>query len=374
MKYIYLDSFIQSPLSNGILFCCGMSSDAKAAVKNTDNTNETNLKIAQLNNDFNERMYDKQEAYNREMYQKQYEDSTNYADKVAKLKAAGLNPALFFNQGASGTTSAMSVNPPSADDSGRQVPVDGSVFTSSTANLNNAFNSVSSAALGAAQTLADNTLKYSQANQVDQNAYFTPGMIRSQIYKNTQEGNKTKYEASSAKTKSLVDDASKDAVITSQFLNNDLLSANIDYTVQKTCSDKIESFLVQKNIDWFDRTKTQELAESAQRVALMQKQGQLTEEQAKTELYKRIELAASANQKQASANQINKMTDILYETASLDYDRKDEELNNLRKFGTTTPSSQYEYEGEGSVGAGIGNIGVNVRGKYKGTGYKRLGK
>lgn len=365
---------MQFPLSNGIAHAFG-DSDSTKALKGTRETNKTNLQIAQLNNDWSERMYDKQEAYNREMYQRAYDDSTNYADKVAKLRAAGLNPALFFNQGASGTTSAMGVNPPTASEVNRQIAPDSSIFSNETANLQNSINGVSSATLGAAQVLGDNTLKIAQANQVNQEAYYTPAQMRANIYKTTQESRKTKFEAGSAQSHSIVDNLTKDAAIQAAYLNNQLTEANIDYQVQKTCSDKIESLLVQKNIDWFDRTKTQELAESVQRCALMVKQGKLTDEQAKTEIYKRLELSASAAEKRASAKQLNKMTDLLFMTGKLDYDRKNEELNNLRAYGTPTPTNSVDTDVEGEISGGISNgmpnLHVGGKGKVSTRTYRR---
>lgn len=374
MKILFLDTYLQFPLSNGIAHAFG-DSDSTKALKGTRETNKTNLQVAQLNNDWSERMYDKQEAYNREMYQRAYNDSTNYADKVAKLRAAGLNPALFFNQGASGTTSAMGVNPPTASEANRQIAPDSSIFSNETSNLQNSINGVSSATLGAAQVLGDNTLKIAQANQVNQESYYTPAQMRANIYKTNQEGRKTKFEAFSAQSHSVVDNLTKDAAIQAAYLNNQLTEANIDYQVQKTCSDKIESLLVQKNIDWFDRTKTQELAESVQRCALMVKQGKLTDEQAKTEIYKRLELSASAAEKRASANQLNKMTDLLYETGKLDYDRKDEELNNLRAYGTPTPTNSVDTDVEGEISGGISNgmpnLHVGGKGKVSTRTYRR---
>lgn len=364
---------MQFPLSNGISHACGASSSTKA-LRGTRETNKTNLQIAQLNNDWSERMYDKQEAYNREMYQRAYDDSTNYADKVAKLRAAGLNPALFFNQGASGATSAMGVNPPTASEANRQIAPDSSIFSNETANLQNAVNGVSSAALGAAQVIGDNTLKIAQANQVDQQAYYTPAQMRANIYKTNQEGHKTKFEAGSAQSHAYVDNLTKDSAVQAAYLNNELTEANIDYQVQKTCSDKIESYLVQKNIDWFDRTKTQELAESSQRCALMVQQGKLTEEQAKTEIYKRLELSASAAEKKASAAQLWKMSDVLYETGKLDYERKDEELKNLRSYGTPTPTNTVDTDVEGQVNGGFSAGAFNLNAGAKGSRHTRTYK
>lgn len=365
MKILFLDSYLQFPLSNGVSFA--LTSDSTKALRGTRETNNTNKEIAQLNNDWSERMYEKQEAYNREMYQRAYNDSTNYADKVAKLRAAGLNPALFFGSAGSGSTSALGVNPPTASEANRQIAPDSSIFSNETANLQNAVNGVSSAALGAAQVIGDNTLKVAQAGQVNQEAYFTPGRRKAEIYSLQQSGKSHKLQND-------ITDATKDGVVNSVFLNNELLRSNIDYQVQNTCKAKIESYLVQKEVDWFDRTKTQELAESSQRCALMVKQGQLTEEQAKTEIYKRLELSASAAEKRASAAQLWKMTDIMFETAWLDYDRKDEELNNLRKYGTTTPTNTVDTDVEGQVNGGFSAGAFNLNAGAKGSRHTRTYK
>lgn len=77
--------------------------------------NKTNLKIAQMNNEFNERMMQKQMDYNTEMWEK--ENAYNSASAQRKrLEEAGLNPSLMMNGGSAGTaTSANGVNPASAN-------------------------------------------------------------------------------------------------------------------------------------------------------------------------------------------------------------------------------------------------------------------
>ena len=110
-------------------------------------TNETNLKIAQMNNEFNERMLQKQMDYNDEMFGKQTEydqkkmqqqndftremwnannEYNSAANQRKRLEEAGLNPYLMMNGGSAGTAimangsgsggspSAQGVNPPTA--------------------------------------------------------------------------------------------------------------------------------------------------------------------------------------------------------------------------------------------------------------------
>ena len=71
------------------------------------NTNKTNLKIAQMNNEWSEKMMQKQMDYNTDMWNKTnaYNDPTN---QRARLERAGLNPSLMMNGGSAGIASAAS--------------------------------------------------------------------------------------------------------------------------------------------------------------------------------------------------------------------------------------------------------------------------
>jgi len=96
-----------------------------------NSANETNLKIAQMNNDFNREMFDKQLAYNQDMFNQQVEydqkkmqqqyafnnsiQSSAFASQQkynsaqqqrARLEAAGLNPYLMMSGGSAGTITA----------------------------------------------------------------------------------------------------------------------------------------------------------------------------------------------------------------------------------------------------------------------------
>lgn len=88
-------------------------------------TNKTNMKIAQMTNEFNERMLDKQINYNKEAYQQQLADSwdmihyNDTSNQMQRIRDAGLNPYLMMDGGSgvsssSGTTPSMQgINPPS---------------------------------------------------------------------------------------------------------------------------------------------------------------------------------------------------------------------------------------------------------------------
>lgn len=97
--------------------------------KSNDRTNETNLKIAQMNNEWSEKMMDKQNIYNIDQWnreaafaEKQAADANafteymqdkankyNSAQEQAKrLREAGLNPSIVMNGGNAGTAQGAS--------------------------------------------------------------------------------------------------------------------------------------------------------------------------------------------------------------------------------------------------------------------------
>lgn len=76
--------------------------------------NATNLKIAQMNNQFNERMMEKQMAYNTDMFNRQNEWNSASSQRK-RLEQAGLNPYLMMNGGNAGTAAnTLGVTAPTA--------------------------------------------------------------------------------------------------------------------------------------------------------------------------------------------------------------------------------------------------------------------
>lgn len=75
--------------------------------KSQKSANQTNLKIAQMNNDWSERMMDKQNQFDIDMWNRNNEYNSASA-QVQRLKDAGLNPALYMGSGAAGSASGSS--------------------------------------------------------------------------------------------------------------------------------------------------------------------------------------------------------------------------------------------------------------------------
>lgn len=89
----------------------------------TTETNQSNLDIAQMNNEYNARMQQAQNDYNYRMWQENNEYNTP-ANQAARLKAAGLNPALIMGSGNTGISSspAAGVSPIPAESVSLQAP------------------------------------------------------------------------------------------------------------------------------------------------------------------------------------------------------------------------------------------------------------
>lgn len=98
--------------------------------------NATNLKIAQMNNQFNERMLNKHIAYNYDMFNKQ--NQWNSATEQRKrLEQAGLNPYLMMNGGNAGTAAnTLGITAPTAAPASVVAPqFDTSSFNDSIKNI-----------------------------------------------------------------------------------------------------------------------------------------------------------------------------------------------------------------------------------------------
>lgn len=71
-------------------------------------TNKTNMQIAQMNNEWSEKMMEKQRQY--ELQDQEYNSAAN---QRKRLEEAGLNPSLMMNGGSAGTATGSSVGLPS---------------------------------------------------------------------------------------------------------------------------------------------------------------------------------------------------------------------------------------------------------------------
>lgn len=124
----------------------------------TRNTNKTNLKIAQMNNEWSEKMLDKQNQYNLAQWQREADYNTEMWNKTneynsavnqsARFREAGLNPALMMGSGNSGVASSSSA--PSGNSVGLPSP-SGATMQSFTPDFSGISSSIQGALMMASQ-------------------------------------------------------------------------------------------------------------------------------------------------------------------------------------------------------------------------------
>lgn len=96
-----------------------MGKDRESAEKQTSQTNSANYAIAQMNNQYNQRMLEKQIAYNYDIWNKENAYNTPAAQR-ARYEEAGINPNLVLSNLSSGTASSIQgIDPKAASEVNR---------------------------------------------------------------------------------------------------------------------------------------------------------------------------------------------------------------------------------------------------------------
>ena len=285
--------------------------------------NAANKEIAQMNNEFNEKMLDKQMAYNKEMYQQQLgdqwkfyndakqnswdlvENQQNYQTEMwnktneynspsaqrDRLEAAGLNPYMMLNGGSAGTAQTMSgssgsaptgaspsaqgVNPPTA------TPYSAD-YSGITAGLGRAIDVLAS--------MPDRNVKNAQADNLRIEGKYIAGKAMAQILQMKTEA-KTK-EARLALDK-LVASFGND-LKTSQMQVND---QNIAESRARVKLMTTETLLNNQKLAFLPQAQKLQLAQGTADIALKYAQKGLTEKQARHEIEKLAETVVRANGK-----------------------------------------------------------------------------
>nr|DAO61500.1 MAG TPA: DNA pilot protein VP2 [Microviridae sp.] len=247
-------------------------------------TNRNNLLIAQQNNAFNERMWNKQNEYNSPTAQR------------ARLEAAGLNPYLMLDGGSAGIAESA----PSADTSGTQVAPD--IGNTIAGGYQAIGNSISAAASQIAQQVYQNDLQQAnvdktkaEAQNADlQNQYdslrneFAAANFLVNLRLKQKQGDISEYEANYLR------DSMEDR----------LQSAHFDWQLKGNQSSYYENLAgltdiqrqIQKvNLDWLPREKQVGLAATLQNIRSMVSQMHLNYAQAKSAYAMAILNYAQAN-------------------------------------------------------------------------------
>lgn len=224
-------------------------------------TNTMNYKIAQMNNEYNNRQFERQLDYNWDMWKAQTAYDSASAQRQ-RLEAAGLNPYLMMSGGNAGSAaSALSVNPPTAQPVTLQAP-------------------------------------QNQLAQVGQMMMMMSNPV--QAFANIRQ--------------SLSDAKVSDLTIGSRVANADLQNEALRASTSLTIAQKLRTDI---DLDWLPQQYSLMCSDYAAGIQLKLAQGDLTRNQAKHELQKIAETIARI----AGINKENKIKDltIALEDAVLDY-------------------------------------------------------
>ena len=343
--------------------------------KSQSDTNKTNLQIAQMNNEFNERMFNQQLEYNQDMFNQQvdydwkktqYQTEKNNAAQLAavgmqqeynsavnqrkRLEAAGLNPYLMMSGGNAGTASAVSS---SAGTGGSPSAMGVNAPTASPAVMQ-AFRPDFSGVTGIIQTLLDiqaqKGVREAQASSLGEQASgfkienkYKAEKLLWEIYnskagynlKNSQEAlNNMSFARMQAMFSSDVSKAQREAD-NAQF-TGELIRA-------QTAWQQLQGLLGAKELKYYDQKVLQELAiMSAQQYSLVAS-GNASEAQARQAIENALNLVEQREGikvdnyvKQKTANALIDTARWNSRTSGLGYFDKLNELDFNRKFRSKT--------------------------------------
>ena len=306
---------ITNPIGMAVDAVTGIGSSIAANKANkyaVDQTNKTNLQIAQMNNEWSEKMLDKQQTYNkenfgmqtdfsREMYDKQTQNqwdmfnATNEYNSASaqrdRLEQAGLNPYMMMSGGSAGSASAVggtsaagasagSVGLPSPSQVQMQAPL---------YDFSGVANSVHSA-LELNNRIADSRSQRDLLKQqVDQlrieNRYR--GIKEMQSIANMIAD--TKNKQGQAKLQE-INNRYADSLNAQEVERKILENQNLRETFN---SILIQNQLNSKVLNSYDERFRMEMAEASSRIALQSAQGQLTSNQAVHEMAKIMQTKAA---------------------------------------------------------------------------------
>lgn len=330
----------------GALAAVGGVASAVSSNKSVSKTNDTNMEIAQMNNEFNEKMLNKQMDFDKEMYSQQVGDQWNFYNDAKqnawdmynanneynsasaqreRLEAAGLNPYLMMSGGSAGTassTSATSATAPSAQ----------GVTPPSATPVSVDYNGEMSV-LG---TLIEKVLQQPEREKLKAE---TDNLRIEGKYKAAESIAKIANIKMDTKSKSermtldkLIYSIDKD-LKTSQMMVND---QNIVNMRAEEKFKNIQTLMAEKQLSFMDASQKMDLAEKAANIQLRYAQGALTRKQVEHEIKKiaETEVRTSLGVDQITGQQLSNQAQRQqnqFDAATFDTRKRtlEETLNNL---------------------------------------------
>lgn len=247
--------------------------------KSSDDTNKTNMQIAQMNNEWSERMMQKQMDYNTDMWNKQneYNDPTQ---QVERLKKAGINPALALSNISTGTAqSGNSVGLPSPS-------------STSVQPYKYDFSGIGSAVMSAASINNLAKVQDSQARFTNMQADYYGAKTMAEIYKLY-----TESESHTAKTyyQNLLNKYG-DSMLSEQYLGEVRRRQSTEMQIFNSIKQGV---LLDKQIARYDEETNARIGDMVASAVLKRAQGRLTDEQLNSQIQHTIGNRLDNHQKRA---------------------------------------------------------------------------
>lgn len=324
------------------------SSDAQASA------NETNMQIAQMNNEFNERMMEKQIAYNRENQQVQNQWSEDMYNKynspqsqVEQMKKAGLNPYTQGNSpiGANQTSAqAGGINPPTA------TPVQVSPVTGMADALRNASSMLLQLPLLTAETEGKKLDNVGKTIDND----FKAALAQAKLDNLVHSTNNLKLKNTFQDLSNNMFQRTFDMEVERKQMANKLLDIQIQDAAAKLVQDEVLAKYAEKE-------KLQQLKMLSAQIVTEYAKGKLTKQQFFSEVQKTKALIIENKYK-------NDYERYMMWTVYGQAKRLKQENENYEKFGTYDSSVTHEdvNEAGGSVNGGLslgaGGAGASIGG------------
>lgn len=260
----------------------GSAITAGAGIASSVGSNIANRNMAQMNNQFNERMLQKQIDYNSSMYERQLQDNLKYSDPSfirQRLSNAGYNPALV-GQGSLGTAvsspASQGINIPRAT----QYSQDYSGIGQAVQNGLQAYNAIK-------QTDADVGLKQASHEQLHiENQYRAQKLIQ-QINESISRERNNKVKAKQVELLNKYVDQEKQLSMSFQ-------SEQIKYMQNQIKESIIEQSIMSQQLKFLPQQQRMEIALGTSQIALRAMQGELTRNQAAHELEKTIKTSVES--------------------------------------------------------------------------------
>lgn len=234
----------------------------------THKTNQMNMKIAQMNNEFNEAMLEKQMGFSREMWNAENEYNTP-VNQRERLEDAGLNPYMMMDGGNAGNASSVgSVGMPTAS------PVQ---FTAPQFDTGTVIGAIGQ--LGNLMTNGFLARQQGVGQQIENQ--YADAMNQAKIALMFEQINETGFKAKKSGLEwQLMNDTYDNLKLKTQ-LENDYLQSSITVNEAQAAVMQWDAKLKEVELAFLPQEKQAELAIRAQELVNLQLQGKISEQQCK---------------------------------------------------------------------------------------------